>query len=442
MSAARGRGRLLFLSPIIPADRGNGLALRGGFFLDAYSRHFDIDLAVFQIMPATAEITVFQRARVRRFEIFARPAADTHFTLVSAMTDPAARLDAFRRYGQPSLASFAGPASRQELERWVGDHQYDVVHVARLYLAPLAAPWDAARPRPRVVIDCDEDDVAAHRRMAAMERRRNRHHQAEWAEAEADAFARMAQQVLRPFDVVFAASAVEAKSISARGGRTVVVPNVASAGARQASRRRSPATILFVGAMGYPPNDDAARWLLTRIWARLRRSVRSPLRLVLVGSNPSASLIRLGRRRDVLVAGAVADVAPFYRNASLAVVPIRAGGGTRIKLLEAAAHGIPIVSTTLGAEGTTFRNRHELLLADNEEAFVRACAGLLLRPAFAQRLAARARRRVERDYSADRWALRVGRLVADLASTHVKPANCEETDDGRVHDASRRPGSP
>jgi glycosyltransferase involved in cell wall biosynthesis len=429
MSTARGRSRLLFLSPIVPADRGNGLALRGGFFLDAYSRDFDIDLAVFQIMPAKGEITGFHRARVRRVEIFPRPAADTHFTLVSAVKDPSARLAAFRRYGRPSLASFVGPIARQSLEEWVGNTRYDLVHVARLYLAALAEPWIAAWPRPRVVIDCDEDDVEAHRRMAAMERRRSRHQMAAWAEAEADAFARMAQQMLRPFDMAFAASAIEAKSISARGGQAVVVPNVASTAARQAPRRRTPATILFVGAMGYPPNDDAARWFLARIWPRLRRSVAFPLRFVLVGANPSAALIRLGRRRDVLVTGAVTDVAPFYSSARLAVVPIRAGGGTRIKLLEAAARGIPIVSTTLGAEGTSFRNGHELLLADHEEAFARACGRLLRQPAFAQQLAARARRRVERDYSAARWALRVGRLMADLASAKI--ANCEGEDPWR-----------
>src|SRR5882757_6047160 len=116
MSAAR--RRLLFLSPTIPADSGNGLAMRGGFFLDAYSRYFDVDLAVFPIMPATTEITRFQRARVRRLEIFARPAADAHFMLVSARKGPDARLAAFRRYGAPSLASFAGAASRQARARW------------------------------------------------------------------------------------------------------------------------------------------------------------------------------------------------------------------------------------------------------------------------------------------------------------------------------------
>ena len=366
------RGRLLFLSPVVPADRGNGLAMRVGFFLDAYSRHFDIDLAVFPLLAAPRDTSSFLRARVTRMEIFERPALVSHFALIAAMNDPAERLAAFRRYGWPSLASFAAVASRHALARWVAAERYDVVHVARLYLAALMEPWMAPAPRPRLVIDCDEDDAEAYRRLAAIERRHDRQRQAAWAEAEADAFARMAQQILARFDLAFAASEAEARSLSARGGQVVVVPNVAPAVARQAPRRRSVGkTVLFVGTMGYMPNEEAARWFVTRVWPRLRRAVRSPLRLVLAGSNPSASLVRLGRRRDVLVTGTVRDVAPFYRDADLAVIPIRAGGGTRIKLLEAAALGIPIVSTTLGAEGTAFRHGRELLLADSAETFAR-----------------------------------------------------------------------
>jgi glycosyltransferase involved in cell wall biosynthesis len=285
----------------------------------------------------------------------------------------------------------------------------------------------APAPRPRFVIDCDEDDAGAYLRLAAIERRHDRLRQAAWAEAEADAFARMAQQVLARFDLAFAASQAEAESLSARGGRVVVVPNVAPAAARQAPRRRSAGkTVLFVGTMGYMPNEEAARWFVTRVWPRLRRAVATPLRLVLAGSNPSASLVRLGRRRDVLVTGTVRDVAPFYRDADLAVIPVRAGGGTRIKLLEAAAFGVPIVSTTLGAEGMTFRHGRELLLADNAEQFARTCAALLRHRGHAERFAVRARARLMRDYHAGRWVLRVGELVADL------------TDNGRDGDQCRK----
>ncbi len=174
--------------------------------------------------------------------------------------------------------------------------------------------------------------------------------------------------------------------------------------------------VLFVGTMGYAPNDDAARWLLTRIWPRLRRLLRRPARLMIVGSNPSASLRRLAQRPDVVVTGTVPEMAPFYRIADLAVIPVRAGSGTRIKLLEAATHGIPVVSTTIGAQGTTFRHGHELLLADTEEKFARACADLLRHRSRAASLAGRARTKIGSDYNANRWSRRIGNLVAGIVN--------------------------
>jgi glycosyltransferase involved in cell wall biosynthesis len=427
MTAPNRRRRMLFLTPVVPADRGNGLAMRAGFFLDAYSREFDVDLAIFPIVSAPASSLDFARRRVGRMEIFPHPGADSHFALVTSVIDPPARLAAFRRYGRPSLAGFANATALQALAGWTAGEHYDAVHVFRLYIACLAETWTrtpAAR-RPRLVIDCDEDDGRACSRIAAIERKRGRQQQAAWAEAEADAFANLARDALPRFDLVFAASANEAKTISEWTGQVVAVPNVAltPVASRRPRTHRKLKTVLFVGTMGYAPNDDGARWLVTRIWPRLCLAFRSPLRLVVVGSNPSASLVRLGRRPYISVTGTVHDVGIFYRQADLAVIPIRAGGGTRIKLLEAAAWGVPVVSTRFGASGTTFRHGRELLIADDAEKFARACAALLQSPNRARRLAAAARRRISMEYDADRWARHVARLVAEL---HAGDEGCRE----------------
>lgn len=410
------RGRLLFLAPVLPADRGNGLAMRVGFFLDAYSRNFDVDLAVFAIVAVPEESIAFARPRVRRIQVFSRPLPDAHFALVAAIGDDQERLLAFRRYGRPSLASITGESTRRALNGWMQGHQYDVVHVSRLYLAPLTEAWPDAAAPARFVIDCDEDDASAYRRVAKLERKNGRHGRADWAEAEADAFDSLARQSLPRFDLAFSASATEAASLSSYSAKVVVVPNVAPSGSRSVRRPqpRLGKTLLCVGTMGYAPNDDGARWLITRIWPRIRRALRASIRLLIVGSNPSPSLIRLGRRRDVTVTGTVRDIGAFYRDADLAVIPIRAGGGTRIKLLEAAAHGTPIVSTTFGAAGTTLRHGRELLIADDEEQFARACVNVLRRPHHARALAARARRRAVLDYNSEQWAGRVARLMSDF----------------------------
>jgi glycosyltransferase involved in cell wall biosynthesis len=111
------------------------------------------------------------------------------------------------------------------------------------------------------------------------------------------------------------------------------------------------------------------------------------------------------------VTGWVADVAPFYDAADLAIVPLRAGGGTRIKLLEAAGRGVPVVSTRFGAMGTSLRPGCELMIADDAARFARACAALLRDEPAAHAMAARAARRARLDYGPQAWAARLTGLA-------------------------------
>src|SRR5437762_4951583 len=125
--------------------------------------------------------------------------------------------------------------------------------------------------RARLVLDCDENDAFAYRRIAAMQRKRRDSTAADWAEAEATAFDRMAATWLPKFDLVFAASSQEANSLSTLAKRIRVVPNVLTALPTNvpSHRRKRLPTILFVGTLGYAPNADAVAWFVSRVWPRL-----------------------------------------------------------------------------------------------------------------------------------------------------------------------------
>jgi polysaccharide biosynthesis protein PslH len=408
--------RLLFIAPIAPSDRGNGLAMRCGFLLDTYARSFAIDLALIPVASSSDQLNDFIGARVRRAQVFRPAGPDSHFGLIERLADPAARLRAFESYGRPSLTSRLTGELRGAIESWCGAERYRIVHVSRLYLASLATRWIAARDRgQRLVLDCDEDDVAAYRRIARMQDRGGNPHAAAWARAEAAGFERLAPHWLPQFDLVLAAAPGEARSLSGRAGNApvVVIPNtVAAAPARRLNRpRRRVRTVIFVGTMGYAPNADGIWWFATRVWPRLRRQVPFPIRLLIVGANPPARIVRLDARSDMVVTGEVGDVGPFYAAADLAVVPLRAGGGTRIKLLEAAARGVPVVSTRLGAMGTSLRARREMLVADDAAGFARACAALLTDVGAGHAIAARGRARARQDYGVESWAARLTGLV-------------------------------
>jgi len=404
------RKRLLMLAPVMPSDRGMGLAMRAGFFLDAYARRFDVDLVVAPV-AGSAPASAFVLSRTRRIKILDLGRPDSHYALVASLRDPIARLDAFRRYGRPSLAAFIAPA-RNALALLAADGRYSLVHVFRLYIAELATPWlGMGRDRPRLVVDCDENDALAYHRIAEMERRRCNPIAAAWAEAEAEALARFASDWLPKFDLLLAASVDEVKSLPSLGVGAMVVPNVAPGPPRSCRRRRNFCSILFVGTMGYAPNVDAVIWFVSRVWRRLARALRGRVRLVIVGGHPSPAITRLGSQRGIEVTGAVADVAPYYREADLVVAPIRAGGGTRIKIIEAAAHGVPVVATSFGAQGTTFQHGVDMLLADNEISFLRACLLLARHRSLAARMGAQARAKAKRDYSPAYWRARVADLV-------------------------------
>jgi len=145
--------------------------------------------------------------------------------------------------------------------------------------------------------------------------------------------------------------------------------------------------IIFTGKMDYRPNLDAAVWFIEDILPRIRSA--RPLdgvQFVVVGQKPPERLLKFNGRNGVVVTGAVEDTRPFIAESAVYVAPLRMGGGTRFKLLEAMALARPIVSTTLGAEGFEVKSGQELLLADTPENFADAVLNLLNDPARAAAL--------------------------------------------------------
>lgn len=168
--------------------------------------------------------------------------------------------------------------------------------------------------------------------------------------------------------------------------RVAVVPNAYPRPDRPVGRSDvgSPPTVLFHGTLRYPPNADAARWLAGRIGPALRNLVPDArIRLVGLGNSDQA---RLNDPPATTVVGPVADIVTELAGADVVVVPVRFGSGTRVKILEAFAHRIPVVSTTLGAEGLGLVDGRHLLLADSAQGVATACARLLTEPDLRQRL--------------------------------------------------------
>lgn len=399
------------IAPAVPATTGNGLAMRLGVFLEALSRVAETDLVVVPVAGGIGELPALADrlgVATRSVPIIGR--ADTHFMLLSRIIDAGARLAAFRAYGRGSLAAFLSVEVLAELKAAVAGTDYDLVHVGRAYLAEAGL----AIGGKCLSLDIDEDDATAHASMAVIARRRGRHDAAGWALAEAAAAERLLGRTWPIFSATFIAGAWEGAALRARhaGIRPEVVPNCTPMVARP-DRRDDGRTVLFVGSYGHAPNVDGIDRFVRRVWPSVcARSARMP-RLLLAGRDPPAAVLALGGRAGVTVLGPVDSVAEVYARATVAIAPLRAGGGTRIKVIEAAAHGVPMVATSLAARDI-FPGRFDWgWVADDESGLTEALLAALADRSERRRRAALARAFVRSTH--DRQAV-VDRLAARLAS--------------------------
>ncbi len=194
--------------------------------------------------------------------------------------------------------------------------------------------------------------------------------------------------------------------------RVDVIPNGVDTHRYQplAAENTSP-NLLFIGNMSYPPCVDAALYFCKDIFPLIRHT--TAVKLFIVGRDPQPDVMQLNGD-GVHVTGRVDDVLPYYRQSIVSVVPLRAGGGTRLKILEAMALGRPVVSTTVGCEGLDVVDGEHLLIADQPEQFAEKTVRLLTDRQLYQRISANARQLVETRYDWDKIAERLMEIYEEL----------------------------
>jgi glycosyltransferase involved in cell wall biosynthesis len=235
----------------------------------------------------------------------------------------------------------------------------------------------------------------------------------------AERTARLEERVTSAVDQVWVCSDHDADRVRARypdAAPTVVIPNVIDREPLDGASRRDGAGdphLLFPGSLRYPPNADAATWLVDEIFPAVRTALPGA-RLSLVGADPGPDL--RARARDdpaaIEVPGLVDDTAPWFARATVVPVPLRAGAGTRLKILEAFALGVPVVSTPKGHEGLAVTAGVHLRSAATTDDLVAAIVELHTDPMQARALAHRGRELVERRYSLAALIDALGDVVA------------------------------
>jgi glycosyltransferase involved in cell wall biosynthesis len=202
-----------------------------------------------------------------------------------------------------------------------------------------------------------------------------------------------------PLNVMMSDADAEKLRAVAPGSRTVTVPNgVDTEHFTPRPGAERPGTLVFLGPTYMYPNRDAVDWFLAAMWGSIRAALPE-CGLHLVGKNSASDKARYQLIQGVHCHGYVPDVRPHVTSASCSIVPIRVGGGTRLKILDSWAMGVPVVSTSTGCEGLAARDGDNILVRDDPQEFASAIVRVLREPALREQLANSGRETAERLYS-------------------------------------------
>ena len=380
------RPRILFLTPKAPYPLTSGLAMRQYHLLRAYSTIAAVDLVFFAQRESESGAVADGVGR--------------YCERIHAIPFPPARqpgrLGPWPGWGRVTYPLLALALESPPLRRLVLEsaESTDLIHVSRLPLAGAVEPLLDGRRRPRLILDLDDDESLAQARHLRFSPSRRWVYRA-FHYVDLVRLARYQRRVLRAFDRVFVCSEHDRQRL--KGPNLVVVPNGIDVPGALANEAPDPHTLLFCGLLSYRPNEDAVQFFVSSILPAIRRELPDA-RFIAVGRTPSRTVQALADGAAVRIEADVPSVAEYYRRATIAVVPLRMGGGTRIKILEAWSLGVPVVTTAIGCEGLEGVDGQHLVVADTPEQFARACLELLRAPARREALARAGRDLVSRRY--------------------------------------------
>jgi glycosyltransferase involved in cell wall biosynthesis len=303
------------------------------------------------------------------------------------------------------LAIDMEPAIRRELAQGI-----DVVVVDHDFAVRLA---DVVRPGTPKAITLHNDTPSYYRARASIEKGLMRQ-TSRWQAAMSD---RYITPRLGRFDLLIAVSESDASLVRRRTRVPVeVVPNGTDASTTAFSGWASEPTILFTGSMNHPPNRDGILWFHREIWPKIV-AVIPEARLMIVGRHPQQEIVQLANVDPrVAVTGEVPDMRPYYEQACVAVAPLRSGGGTRLKILDALAAVRPIVTTTIGCEGLDAIDGVHVLVADDSDSFAERTVELLRDRDLNRRIATQGRAFVEQSYDWRALGAKYAQLLTGVVS--------------------------
>jgi len=397
-SASGKKPRALFVAPECPYPVQGGGPLRSASLLEYLAARFSVHAIVFH-QPGDPDPThAIPPGRFEKIDVLELPRHSKH---------PLARaLRNCRRLVRnipPLMDRFGG--FTEPIAALVAGNQYDIAVIEHFWCAPYA---DLLRScSRRMILNLHNIESEWHRSLAASAGPAQA-----WAlQRFAAASAALEFKWLPKFDSLLVTCEQDAELARAMhsGASTLVYPNALPE--IPAPPRQERPEVAFSGNLEYAPNVAAVRFFREKIWPALRS--RPGLTWKIIGKNPEAIRSIVGGDPRIEITGKVDDALKALASAQVAVVPLLAGSGTRIKILEAWAAGTPVVSTKIGAQGLGCRDQEHLLLADTPEQFTGAVSRLLDSSAERTQIGAAGRRLYEERYTWPKAWMALGPLFGE-----------------------------
>jgi glycosyltransferase involved in cell wall biosynthesis len=375
----------LFLAPESPYPTAGGGALRSAALLEYLASRYQLDVVVFRQPGGPDPAETRLRDLAHRVGVI-----DLPFHPRNTAARAVRNLDRFWRGVSPLTDRFSG--FEEKLAGFLRGRHYELSLIEHFWCAGYRNLLQ--RHSKRVILDLHNIESVLHGRCAATER---------WPFSMAHrrfrrACRKLERDWLPEFSFLLAASEKDASTVReiAPGSRPVVYPNTIPA--LPAPDREEQHVIAFSANMEYHPNIGAVRFFRERIWPLLREEWPG-LVWALIGKNPEAVRRYVDGDPRIRLTGPVTDAVAALAEAKVALVPLLAGSGTRIKILEAWAAGTPVVSTTVGAEGLPATHGEHLLIADTPAAFARATSSLLASAALRKKMGEASRSLYEKEFT-------------------------------------------
>ena len=286
------------------------------------------------------------------------------------------------------------PEMKLAIERVAGKRSADALHADQLWMAPYSPD---RRLSDLTVLDQHNAVFVVLRRMSshqpsAITRAFVRREAAKLESFERTACAR--------FDTVVWVTEEDRRAVGCGNGhrnRQQVIPIATDPAERRPVKRTHPFRVTFLGGMHWPPNAEGVSWFFRQVWPQVARAVPEAV-LTVIGRKPPGVFGTPHDSSRVEVTGYVADLARYLSETAVFVVPLRSGAGMRVKILDAWCWGLPVVSTSLGAEGIRGVAGENLLLADDPDSFAESVIRVMQNREFARRLSVNGRATTESFY--------------------------------------------